>query len=72
MTAETKAILKRSINEFLSVSEQERENMVQHVRKELQRHRKGLNSIGMGLMNDYVVAGEIFLRIYDITTVETS
>lgn len=72
MTAETKAILKRSINEFLSVSEQERENMVQHVRKELQRHRKGLNSIGMGLMNDYVVAGEIFLRIYEITTVETS
>jgi len=72
MTAETKAILKRSINEFLSVSEQERENMVQHVRKELQRHKNGLNSIGMGLANDYVVAGEIFLRIYDSTTVETS
>ncbi len=65
MTTETKAILKRSINEFLGVSEQERENMVQHVRKELQRHRKGLNSIGMGLANDYAVAGEIFLRIYD-------
>ena len=70
MTAETKAILKRSINEFLSVSEQERENMVQHVRKELQRHKKGLNLIGMGLANDYVVAGEIFLRLYDIKTVE--
>lgn len=70
MTAETKAILKRSINEFLSVSEQERDNMVLHVRKEVQRHRKGLNSIGMGLVNDYVVAGEIFLRIYDITTIE--
>lgn len=70
MTAETKTILKRSINEFLSVSEQERENMVQHVRKELQRHKRGLDSIGMGLSNDYVVAGEIFLRIYDITTVE--
>lgn len=67
MTAETKAILKRSINEFLSVSEQERENMVQHVRKELQRHKRGLDSIGMGLANDYVVAGEIFLRIYDST-----
>lgn len=65
MTTEAKAILKRSINEFLSVSEQERENMVRHVRKELQRHRKGLNSIGVGLTNDYVVAGEIFLRIYD-------
>lgn len=44
--------------------------MVQHVRKELQRHKRGLDSIGMGLSNDYVVAGEIFLRIYDITTVE--
>lgn len=72
MTTETKAILRRSINEFLSVSEQERDNMILHVKKELQRHRKGLSSIGMGLANDYVVAGEIFLRIYDVTTTKAS
>lgn len=65
MNYQTKNILKSSINVFLSVSDEEKENMVSHVRNQIKEHENALKHIGMGLADDYVQAGKIFLRIYD-------
>ena len=65
MTYETKSILTRSINVFLSSSEKDKVEMVSMVQNNLKTHYNALNTIGMGLDNNKVVAGEIFLRIFN-------
>ena len=65
MNQETKSLLKRSINHFLSVSEQEKENCITQVKNNLEVHKKGLNRIGFGYAENNVIAGQIFLKIFN-------
>lgn len=65
MTHETKAILTRSINMFLEASDKDKEEMVAMVQNNLKAHYNALNTIGLGLDENKVVAGEIFLRIFN-------
>lgn len=64
MKPTVKNILKRSINEFLIASNEEKEKMVIFVQEKLKEHNDSLNSIGIGYKDDIVVAGNIFLRIF--------
>lgn len=64
MTHRTKSILKRSINEFLSVSDEYKDEMVLHVQNQLKDHENALKHIGMGLDEDMVQGARIFLRIF--------
>lgn len=64
MTAQTKDILIRGINTFLASTSEEKEVLIQKVQNNLEIHYNALNSIGMGCVEDQVVAGEIFLRIF--------
>lgn len=65
MTHETKQILRRSIDVFLSSPEKDKVEMVSEVQNNLKLHYNALKTIGMGLDNNKVVAGEIFLRIFN-------
>ena len=65
MTHETKSILTRSINVFLSSSEKDKAEMVSVVQNNLKTHYNALKTIGIGLDNNKVVASEIFLRIFN-------
>ena len=65
MTHETKQILTRSINVFLSSSEKDKAEMVSEVQNNLKTHYNALKTIGMGYDTNMVQAGEIFLRIFN-------
>lgn len=65
MTATTKSILRNSINVFLASTDQEKEQYILSVQKNLDDHRNAINSIGVGYASDIVRAGELFLRIYN-------
>ena len=65
MTHETKQILTRSINVFLSSSEKDKAEMVSVVQNNLKTHYNALKTIGMGYDTNMVQAGEIFLRIFN-------
>lgn len=65
MDYETKAVLRRSINEFLSSTNCGQDEMIYNVREKLKQHKNGLNSIGFGFADNYVRAAEIFLRIFE-------
>lgn len=60
MNHQTKSILKASINGFLEASEQEKERLVQLVKDRLE----GLDNIGLGYSEDFLLAGKLFLRIF--------
>lgn len=66
MNQETKSILKRSINEFLASTNEEKEYMVSFIENKIKEHYKDLNTIGIGYKESMVKAGEIFLRIYKL------
>ena len=65
MNQETKSLLKRSINHFLSATDQEKENCINQVKNNLKVHKKGLNTIGFGYAENNVTAGSIFLKIFN-------
>lgn len=65
MTAETKNILKRSINEFLSSTDEEKESYISLVQNKIKEHERALESIGVGYSDNFVTAGKIFLRIFN-------
>lgn len=64
MTQTTKNILINSINVFLSSTNEEKENYIRVVEKNLNDHKNALELIGSGFAKDTVEAGELFLRIY--------
>ena len=64
MTTETKETLRKSINEFLVATSDEKDSMVSFIQNKINEHYNALNSIGVGYREDMVRAGEIFLRIY--------
>lgn len=65
MTPRTKLILKDGINVFKAISSDKKQELIQTVQSNLKRHYNGLKTIGMGLDEDKVRAGEIFLRIFN-------
>lgn len=64
MTQRTKEILKDAIHIYNAVPSDKKEELIQTVQNNLKVHYNGLNSIGIGLDEDKVLAGEMFLRIY--------
>lgn len=64
MTPRTKYILKDAINVFKAVSSEEKIKLIATVQNNLNVHYNGLETIGVGLDEDKVKAGEIFLRIF--------
>lgn len=64
MTTRAKEILKEGINLYSAVPNYSKAGMIETVKANLKVHYNGLNTIGMGLEADKVVAGEIFLRIF--------
>ena len=64
MTPRTKEILKDAINIYNAVPSDKKEELIQTVQDNLKVHYNGLNTIGMGLYEDKVRAGEIFLKIF--------
>ena len=64
MTPTTKNILRNSINVFLASTDEEKENYILGVQKNLKDHKEAMNSIGMGYASDIVQAGEIFIRLF--------
>ncbi len=64
MTHLSKVLLRNSIQVFNSSNTKDKEEMIRKVESSLNAHHKALDSIGFGSANDFVVAGEIFLRIY--------
>ena len=64
MTPRTKEILKDAINIYNAVPSDKKEELVQTVQNNLKVHYNGLNNIGIGLYEDKVLAGEIFIRIF--------
>ena len=64
MTPRTKYILKDAINVFKAVSSYEKQNLIATIQNNLNIHYNGLETIGIGLDEDKVKAGEIFLRIF--------
>ena len=65
MNQETKSLLKRSINHFLSVSDQEKENCINNVNHEIIMQEKGCSTKKQGYSKNQVEAGRIFLRIFN-------
>jgi hypothetical protein len=63
MTPKTKAVLHRSLEAFKQADQDNQDSMVIQVIQQLDRHRKGLESIGIGLDPEMVLAGRLFLRI---------
>ena len=64
MTPRTKYILKDAINVFKAVYSEEKIKLIATVQNNLNVHYNGLETIGVGLDEDKVKAGEIFLRIF--------
>lgn len=64
MTPRTKYILKDAINVFKAVSSYEKQNLIATIQNNLNIHYNGLETVGIGLDEDKVKAGEIFLRIF--------
>ena len=64
MTPRTKEILKDAINIYNAVPSDKKEELIQTVQNNLKVHYNGLNNIGIGLDEDKVLAGAIFLRIF--------
>ena len=65
MTVTAKNILKNSINVFLSSSNEDKEKYISVVEKNLNDHKKAINTIGIGYCEHVVQAGSIFLRIFN-------
>lgn len=65
MTPRAKYILKDAIHIFNAIPSDKKEELIQIVEKNLSIHYNGLKTIGIGLDKDKVVAGEIFLRIFN-------
>lgn len=63
MNARTKAILERSLNDMKGKTQAEKEEMVSIVIEQLTLNKKGIDTIGIGLDEDMVQAGKIFLRL---------
>lgn len=64
MTPRTKEILKDAINIYNAVPNDKKEELIQTVQNNLKVHYNGLNNIGIGLDEDKVLAGEMFIRIF--------
>jgi len=65
MTPTSKSILRNSINVFLASTSEEKERYIQVVQKNLNDHKNAMKSIGIGYAQNTIVAGEIFLRIFN-------
>ena len=58
MTPKTKQILHNTIEIYKKSAD--KKHLLQQIKNSLQQY----NSIGIGYVQDYVTAGEIFIRIY--------
>jgi hypothetical protein len=65
MTPRAKEILRQSISVYKGKSELDKEVLVSMVKDNLSIHYDSFAAIGMGLDEDKVRAGEIFLRIFN-------
>lgn len=65
MTPRVKYILREGINTFLASTSEEKEALIQKVQSNLEAHYNALSFIGVGCVEDQVVAAHIFLRIFD-------
>lgn len=65
MTTRAKEILKDAIHIYNAVPSDKKEELVVTVQNNLKVHYNGLNNIGIGLDEDKVLAGEVFLRIFN-------
>lgn len=65
MAPRVKEILRQSISVYKGKSELDKEVLVSMVKSNLSIHYDSFAVIGMGLDEDKVRAGEIFLRIYN-------
>ena len=65
MTTRAKEILKDGINIYKAIPSDKKQELIQTVQNNLKVHYNGLNTIGMGLDEDKVVAGKVFLRIFN-------
>lgn len=65
MTTRTKEILKDAIHIYNAVPSDKKQELIQTIQNNLKVHYDSLNSIGIGLDEDKVVAGKVFLRIFN-------
>ena len=65
MTTQAKVILKDAINIYEASPSDKKKELIQSVQNNLKIHYASLNSIGIGLDEDKVTAGKIFLRIFN-------
>lgn len=63
MTIETKNILIRTLNQFETFSDTQKENGIKSIKEQIEAHHKAMNSIGVGFAEHQVRATTIFLRI---------
>lgn len=65
MTPRAKEILRSSIEVFKNKPESDKQLLINVVKSNLDRHYDSIEQIGLGLDEDKVQAGEIFLRIFN-------
>lgn len=65
MTPRAKYILTDAIHIFRAIPSDKKAELILSVQNNLKVHYNGLKTIGVGLEKDKVVAGEIFLRIFN-------
>lgn len=65
MTTKSKQALRDGINIYNATPSDKKQELVQSVKNNLKVHYNGLKTIGIGLDEDLVVAGKVFLRIFN-------
>lgn len=63
MNIQTKNILIRTINQFNTFSDTQKENGIKSIKEQIEAHERAVKSIGVGFAEHQVTAATIFLRI---------
>ena len=58
-----KIIVINSLNQYYQLSDNEKKEMIKHIKIKLEENNQAIQSIGIGYSKDMVRAGNVFLRI---------
>ena len=64
MNTQTKNILIRTLNQFDTFSDTQKEYWVDKIKEQIEAHERAIKSIGVGFAENQVQSGRIFLRLF--------
>lgn len=65
MTPRTKQYLLNSIPDFKAFSATKKKEVIEDLKYRIKSHYEAVNNIGIGYVEDQVIAAKIFLRIFN-------